>query len=99
MKRFRVLMLEDEQSRVERFSQVLASLNSNLELTIWDTAPAMITEAPAFFPETVFISLDHDLYPEDVSEPGDGLDVANFLSRQDPVCPVIVHTSNSPRAV
>jgi hypothetical protein len=49
------------------------------------------------------ISLDHDLEllkTEDGSvDPGDGRDVAQFLSTVKPFCPVIVHTSNSTAAI
>ncbi|TWU12467.1 hypothetical protein CA54_12910 [Symmachiella macrocystis] len=95
----RVLMLEDEEERVVRFRKVLAKLNSALRLIVWETAHSMITEAPAELHNVAFISLDHDLYTESDIDPGDGLDVANFLVEQPPCCPVIIHTTNSPRAV
>jgi hypothetical protein len=60
----------------------------------------MIREAEPFLPSARLISLDHDLEPwdGDVEDPGDGIDVAKFLAERPPVCPVIVHTSNGPRA-
>ncbi len=60
----------------------------------------MIRDSAIYFDSTVIMSLDHDLYPQqdDSEDPGDGLDVAKFLGTLTPICPVIVHSSNSDRA-
>ncbi len=95
----KVLMLEDDAERVERFNAVLLSIAPALDLIVWDTAHRMIAEVDELLDDARFISLDHDLYTESDTDPGDGLDVAKFLADQPPHCPVIIHTTNSPRAV
>ncbi|MBM4075322.1 MAG: hypothetical protein FJ267_06735 [Planctomycetes bacterium] len=98
MKHEFVLILEDDGDRVDRFQRVLASLRPSLETQVWESAHEMIREVPRFLDQAVFISLDHDLYIECTKDPGDGLDVARFLAERSPACPVIIHSSNSPRA-
>ena len=49
------------------------------------------------------IALDHDLGPSRLRdgerfEPGIGRDVADYLATRAPVCPVVIHSSNSPAA-
>lgn len=49
---------------------------------------------------TILICLDHDLGPDrlikgQMSDPGTGRDIANYLETQKPICPVIIHTTNS----
>jgi hypothetical protein len=51
--------------------------------------------------ETILIALDHDLeFLEGdghvMIDPGTGREVADFLATQPPVCPVIIHTTNTP---
>ncbi|MDY3562896.1 hypothetical protein R5W23_004377 [Gemmata sp. JC673] len=89
------LMLEDEAERLVRFRAVAARLGC--ELVCWPNAHRMIAEMGERLAEAAFISLDHDLEPEDATDPGDGLDVAKHLAGLSPTCPVIVHTSNSAR--
>jgi len=53
--------------------------------------------------DTLAISLDHDLElkpgPEGrCIDPGTGREVADFLAGREPVCPVIIHTTNSQAA-
>jgi ADP-ribosylglycohydrolase len=59
----------------------------------------MIAECESFFPTTAFISLDHDLNPMPGAtvDPGTGVDVARFLGDFMPVCPVLIHSSNTDR--
>jgi hypothetical protein len=94
-----LFMLEDDADRVERFKTVLQSFNPELPLQIWRDAHAMIREAGPLLPAAALISLDHDLECELGSpDPGDGYIVAQWLTSQPVVRPVIVHTSNGPRA-
>jgi FixJ family two-component response regulator len=90
-----VLMLEDDEERLDRFEAVAAKLG--VELVSWADARAMIAEMGQFLSAAVLISLDHDLMPIHDIEPGDGLDVAKHLAGLTPSCPVIVHTSNGVR--
>ena len=87
-----VLMLEDDEERLDRFEAVAVSLG--VELVSWPDANAMIAEMGPLVATAALISLDHDLIPFRDIEPGDGLDVAKYLATLAPTCPVIIHTSN-----
>ncbi len=93
-------MLEDDRERIERFTAVLKAVVPSMPIVIWRSAKTMIREVEPFLPSARLISLDHDLEPweGDLEDPGDGIEVAKFLAERAPVCPVIVHTSNGPRA-
>jgi hypothetical protein len=94
-----LMMLEDDDERLERFREVLRVLAPNLPLRVWRDAHAMIREAGSLLPSTVLISLDHDLEPEPGgSDPGDGYMVAQWLVSQPIIRPVIVHSSNGERS-
>jgi len=95
-----ILLLEDNEERVLGFKAVIASLGHDYELKIWRDAPTMISECEEFFPGASLITLDHDLNPapEAKDDPGCGLDVACFLGDFLPVCPVLIHSSNTDRA-
>ena len=58
----------------------------------------MVRDLPDLLKQARFISLDHDLFTECGYDPGDGVDVARCLAEQTPTCPVVIHSSNSPRA-
>lgn len=94
-----VLMLEDDAERISRFTIVLRSLSADLPIRIWRDAYKMMQEAGPFLPNTVFISLDHDLEPEKINtDPGEGYMVTKWLTSQPIIRPVIIHTSNSERS-
>ena len=94
-----VLMLEDDTERVEWFTAALGRADPSLRLVVWRSARRMLGELPDLLPSARLVSLDHDLEPDpaDLGDPGDGLDVAKWLAERQPVCPVIVHTSNGVR--
>jgi len=94
-----ILILEDNDERVAAFQKTAAALGDGFALKIWRDAPSMIAECEAFFPATALISLDHDLNPMPGAkvDPGTGLDVARFLGDFMPVCPVLIHSSNTDR--
>src|SRR5882672_8847446 len=95
-----ILILEDNDERIAAFQKAVAILGSDFELKIWRDAHSMCAECEAFFPSAALISLDHDLNPQPGSsqDPGDGLDAAKFLATCRPVCPVIIHSTNTDRA-
>jgi ADP-ribosylglycohydrolase len=95
-----ILILEDNDERIAGFRAAVAQLGAEYALKVWHDAPSMIRECEAYFPNAVLISLDHDLDPRAgaTEDPGDGLAVAEFLAGHVPVCPAIVHTSNTDRA-
>ena len=90
-----VLLLEDDAERLDRFRAVAGRLG--FDLASWPNAHRMIAEMGRFITAAAFISLDHDLEPEDANDPGDGLDVAKHLATLPPLCTVLVHTSNRAR--
>lgn len=95
-----LLILEDNPERIAAFERVVGALEPGREIRVWRDAPSFIAEAEAFFPRAALISLDHDLNPAPgaTSDPGTGLDVARFLADYLPVCPVLIHSSNTDRA-
>lgn len=94
-----ILILEDNDERIAAFQKAVAALENGFDLKIWRDAPSMIAECEAFFPTTALISLDHDLNPMPGAtvDPGTGVDVARFLGDFMPVCPVLIHSSNTDR--
>ncbi len=99
MKPRTIMILEDDHDRVRGFQNAVASLGSHFALRLWHDAPTMIEQCRDCLPDTCLISLDHDLapLPGSESDPGTGLEVAEFLSTHKPICPVILHTSNFER--
>ncbi len=94
-----ILILEDNDERIAAFQKAVVALGDGFELKVWRDAPSMITECEVFFPTTTLISLDHDLNPMPGAtvDPGTGVDVARFLGDFMPVCPVLIHSSNTDR--
>lgn len=94
-----ILILEDNDERIADFTTAVKQLGDNYELKFWRDAPSMCKECEVFFPTTALVSLDHDLNPGPgaTADPGTGLDVAKFLADFMPVCPVLLHSSNTDR--
>jgi ADP-ribosylglycohydrolase len=92
-----ILILEDDDERIAAFRSAVERFGPDFELAIWHDAPAMIRECGRSFSTAALISLDHDLNPKPgaTGEPGTGMDAARFLADHLPVCPVIVHSSNT----
>lgn len=94
-----ILILEDNQDRREGFVKVLKTLAPDCEVRFWNNARLMVAESASYLEDTCLISLDHDLNEVDAAEnPGDGLLIAEFLAGKNPVCPVVVHSSNYERS-
>ena len=96
----RIAILEDDDRRIERMRAVLASICPRHEAFFFYSAPDLIDWLQDNLDRLDLISLDHDLMPPleegaPSRDVGTGRDVADFLSRQKPASPVIVHTSNS----
>lgn len=94
-----ILILEDDENRISAFQKAVPELG-DFNLKIWRDAPSMIAECEQFFPNAALFCLDHDLNPQPgaTTDPGTGLDVAQFLADFLPVCPALIHTSNTERA-
>ena len=66
----------------------------------FDNAPDMIDWLTNHLDDASLICLDHDLGPNrsrngSVFDPGTGRDVADYLASRRPVCPILIHTTNS----
>jgi ADP-ribosylglycohydrolase len=94
-----ILILEDNDERIAAFQRAVASLGPEFELKIWRDVPSMQADCEQYFPTAALISLDHDLNPAPgvAGDPGCGVDVARFLGDFMPVCPVVIHSSNTDR--
>ena len=95
-----ILILEDNEDRIRSFESAVKSLGGNFSERIWFDAPNMIKDLPLVLGQACLISLDHDLNPQpDVTaDPGTGLEVAEFLAKHSPVCPVLIHSTNYEKA-
>jgi len=93
------MLLEDNPERLREFHSVVSQLGREYQVRSWRDAHRMMAECHGCLPDTALISLDHDLTKEheDSPDPGDGVDVAAFLAKLPPICPVILHTSNAER--
>ena len=91
------LVLEDNKDRMYSFREAAAQYEPPQELKLWRIAKHMISEIPDFLSSTTLISLDHDLYRhhDDDPEPGTGREIADDLATLEPICPIIVHSTNT----
>jgi hypothetical protein len=96
----RLLLLDDDRERLRGFDRIASRLGEAWSLRTWRTAPAMLSDLEAELPGARLISLDHDLYRDAESDPdpGSGRMIADFLAQRSPVCPVIVHSTNTDAA-
>jgi ADP-ribosylglycohydrolase len=99
MNRHTILLLEDNSERVRKFESAVAQLGADYKLRVWRDTVKMMAECHEVLPDAALVLLDHDLTKEhqDSPDPGDGVQVAEFLARLPMLCPVILHTSNSER--
>jgi hypothetical protein len=95
-----LLVLDDDRNRLYGFEQVVARLGDGWEIRTWRDAPSMLAELDRVMPGAGLISLDHDLYADSRSDPdpGTGRMVADALAKRSPVCPVLVHSTNTDAA-
>lgn len=95
-----LLILDDDRTRLRGFDEIVPRLGKEWVIRAWRDAPSMIAEIDSLLSEAQLISLDHDLYKDSPSDPdpGTGRMIADLLSRRDPVCPVIVHSTNTDAA-
>jgi len=95
-----VLILEDTKARVDVMRSVLADLLPKCEIAVFDNVSDWIDWTREHLAEVILICLDHDLGPNRIRDgkrfdPGVGRHAADVLAGCPPVCPVIVHSSNS----
>jgi len=100
----KIVILEDNEERQAVMRACIADRIYQYEARIFDDAGEMICFLREHLADTLVISLDHDLElkpgPDGhCIDPGTGREVADFLADEEPVCPVIIHTTNSQAAV
>jgi hypothetical protein len=100
----KIAILEDNEARVAAMRACLRDKLPEYELRMFSAAEETINFLRASLGDTIVISLDHDLElvpdgPGRMVDPGSGRDVADFLARRAPGCPVVIHTTNSAAAV
>lgn len=95
-----LLILDDDRVRLRGFDAIAPLLGKEWEIKAWRDAPSMISEVDLLLSRAHLISLDHDLYKDSESDPdpGSGRVIADHLAKRDPVCPVIIHSTNTDAA-
>jgi hypothetical protein len=99
----KIVILEDNADRRSAMQACLADRFYTFDSHFFDEPAAMIEFLRAHLAETIAISLDNDLDMKPgadgrLTDVGEGRRVAEFLATQEPVCPVVIHTSNGPAA-
>lgn len=91
-----IAILEDDGARIELMLPWLNQLLGEYQVVIFQSASRMIQWLTDHLSNVSLISLDHDLpvITVDGDEGGDGRQVADYLTKFPPTCPVIVHSSN-----
>jgi hypothetical protein len=100
----KIVILEDNADRQAVMRACLADRFYTFEPHFFDDAQETISFLDAHLAETVVIAIDNDLELKPGPhgrpiDPGSGLDVAHYLSKKAPTCPVVIHTTNSSAAV
>jgi CheY-like chemotaxis protein len=100
----KIVILEDNSDRQAVMRACLADRFYQYDAHFFDDSQEMIRFLGDHLPETLVISLDHDLDlkpgPDGrCIDPGTGREVADFLAEKEPTCPVILATTNTFAAV
>lgn len=100
----KIVILEDNSDRQVVMRACLAAQFARYEARFFDNPTEMIRFLREHLSNTLVISLDHDLDllpgPDGrCIDPGTGREVADFLAKNEPTCPVIIHTTNGTAAV
>ena len=99
-----IAILEDDERRVGEMGRcVRPLLSSGASLKFFADASEMLRWLRDHLRDVALISLDHDLpvrRAEDGTsiDCGTGRDVVDYLTTQEPTCPVLVHSSNGSAA-
>ncbi len=96
----KIVILEDNQDRTSAMRRCLEDCFADFEVAFFDEAAATTEYLRSHLPDTILICLDHDLELKPGNDGrlidlGTGREVADFLVRQTPVCPVVIHTTNT----
>jgi type II secretory pathway component PulJ len=89
----KILILEDNDERIEAFRDACGMLSA--DLILWNDARRMVEEMQQHLGTATAISLDHDLADIEGEAVGSGMDVVQELVSHKPSCPIFLHTSNT----
>jgi hypothetical protein len=100
----KIVVLEDNAERVAVMRACIADRFSTFDLRIFDDARDTIRYLNSHLSETLVVALDNDLEMKTgpdgrCLDAGEGRQVAEFLATKPPVCPVLIHTTNSDAAI
>ncbi len=95
----KIVILEDDQRRVEAMRDRLADRFYQFEHVFFDSSTELNEYLEKHLNEVIVLSLDHDLELKvdstgTTNDAGTGREVADYLARQGPSCPVIIHSTN-----
>jgi hypothetical protein len=95
----KIAILEDDPRRIEQMLRCLRQCIGEDEVVAFDNAPEMIAWLAENLAHVKLLCLDHDLGANralngEIQDPGTGRDVADYLGSRQPVCPVLIHSSN-----
>ena len=99
----KIVILEDNHDRQRTMRALLADRLYTFDVQFFDNAPEAIAFLAAHLPDTLLVCLDNDLDMKPgpdgrAVDQGEGRHVAEFLAGHPPVCPVVIHTTNSSAA-
>jgi hypothetical protein len=99
----KIAILEDNLDRQAIMRRCLTDRFYTFDARFFDNAPEMIRFLGSSLNDCIAIALDNDLEMIErsdgtLSDPGSGREVAEFLASREPVCPVIIHTTNTDAA-
>jgi hypothetical protein len=95
----KIAILEDDSRRVEQMARCLRECVGEEQVVVFDSAPEMIAWLTEHLADVKLLCLDHDLGANrvlggEIQDLGTGRDVADYLGSRQPVCPVVIHSSN-----
>jgi hypothetical protein len=95
-----IVILEDDADRTREFNECLHERFATHGVVVFDNARETIEWLCQHLDKAILICLDHDLGANRVRDgedfdPGTGRDVVDYLAARKPVCPIIIHTTNS----
>ncbi len=99
-----IVILEDDQRRTVAMKKQLRVIAPTAVCSFFENAPDMIAWLQINLASVDLFCLDHDLILENPEEgnpfdPGTGRDVVDFLCKKEPICPVLIHSTNAPAVI
>jgi CheY-like chemotaxis protein len=104
LREMKVLILEDDPQQQLAMKGCLADRFPMYEVAFSATADKMRRAIAKHLDHTLLIALDHELELIEADdgrflESGTGREVADELAKRPPICPVVIHSTNSPAAI